>query len=485
MILFLSILLYGFGLFVLINELFIKSVPDSHHVAGILITLILYTVKMVKRRRFLKEREERFELEYYDMIRDVFQYDDAKYASFMQGIDLVVLNKPRKALPVFEELQRAAGTIKEQYAVKFFLAECYYIMKQYEEEIALCQDMIRMDAERVEAWFQMGSSYIMLEQYKEAVRALEHVIPLVQGKRIEDNVYATLASAYVCVEKYIEAKKYIDKAYQLNPHKEIQSLKEQVEETLVYPVVKLEGIEVTPLFKYMVEMIGYPHRIFSEYTPQEELMRLYQEARQRGEGQGFVPVFLSDATYSMCEETSDAAGMPFDQYVKNRIDRLGPIGDGKEIADQRFRELTEPNEDYETYTLEELKGGMYGGEKKDYLEDAVCPPPICLFEVPAAHPWEVLLHVPGGAWEEYAAPEEMLAICKYWYEKYRALPASVSGDGVEFVLPEPVPEEDAFEVAKEIFSFCEDRVTVYTESGTLGELADSIRKSRVWSLWWT
>jgi len=358
-------------------------------------------------------------------------------------------------------------------------------MKQYEKEIAICQDMVRMDAERVEAWFQMGSSYLMLERYEEAVRALEHAVPLVQGKRMEDNVYATLASAYVCAENYIEAQKYIDKAYLLNPNKEIRSVKELVEEALESPIDKLDGVEVTPLFRHMVETIGYPHKILSEYTPQEELMQIYQEALQRGESQGFVPVFLSNTTlYLWMEEVSDVNDMSFGQYVKNRIDQLGPIGDGKEIADRKFRELTEPNEEYETYTLEELKGELSGGEKQDYLVDVACPPPVCLFEVPVAHPWEVLLYVPSGACAEYVALEEVIAICKYWYEKYRALPASVSVEGIEFVLPEPVPEGEAFEVAKEIYAFCYDSVALYTESGTLGELADSIRKSRVWSLFW-
>ncbi len=484
MIFFLSILLYGFGLFFLINEFFIKSSPDSHRVVGILITLILYTVKMVNRRRFVKEKEEQFELEYHDVVQNVFQYDDTKYASFMQGIDLVLLHKPKKALPIFEELQRDAGTIEEQYAVKYFIGECYYIMKQYEKEIALCQEMTRIDAKRVEAWFQMGHSYLMLERYEEAAEALEHAVPLVQEKRMEDNVYATLASVYVCADRYIEAKKYIDKAYLLNPHKEIRSLKEQIEEALEYPIADLDGVKVTPLLKHIVETIGYPHRILSEYTSSEELMQLYQETLQRGRRQGFVPVFLSDDALYLWWEEIDAAGISFDQYIKDRINRLGPIGDGKKISDQRFRELTEPNEEYETYALEELTSEMCGGEKQDDLSSLSDLPLVCLFEVPVTRPWEVLLYLSGGAWEEYVTLEELLAICKYWYEKYHVLPASISEEGIDFVLPEPIPEEEAFEVAKEIFAFCEDSLEILTESGTLGELADRIRKSGVWTLWW-
>ena len=46
-------------------------------------------------------------------------------------------------------MEEEAGTINEQYAVNFIIAEFYDIMEQYETEIDICQDLIRMDAERI------------------------------------------------------------------------------------------------------------------------------------------------------------------------------------------------------------------------------------------------------------------------------------------------------------------------------------------------
>lgn len=45
-------------------------------------------------------------------------------------------------------------------------------------------------------------------------------------------------------------------------------------------------------------------------------------------------------------------------------------------------------------------------------------------------------------------------------------------------------EQDAWDLAKEHLAFCNDRVYQCTDSGTLGELADSLMKSHSWYFWW-
>lgn len=78
----------------------------------------------------------------------------------------------------------------------------------------------------------------------------------------------------------------------------------------------------------------------------------------------------------------------------------------------------------------------------------------------------------------------MMAICKYWYEEYGAIPATITHDVLEMTVPAPVGEGKALEVAREHYAFTPDRVDQGTETGTLGEVAASVAVSNVWFFWW-
>lgn len=39
-----------------------------------------------------------------------------------------------------------------------------------------------------------------------------------------------------------------------------------------------------------------------------------------------------------------------------------------------------------------------------------------LFEIPVDKPWKVIAWLPMGGWNECPAPEEMITVCRYWYE---------------------------------------------------------------------
>jgi len=106
---------------------------------------------------------------------------------------------------------------------------------------------------------------------------------------------------------------------------------------------------------------------------------------------------------------------------------------------------------------------------------------IVLAKIPMEKPWEVFAWFPLGGWNSCPRNEEMLWIGKYWYEKYGAVPAVMSGDTLEFTAP-PVPLNAAFELAREHFAFCPDNVLQNTD--TIGRLADELTRSTVWYFWW-
>ena len=49
-----------------------------------------------------------------------------------------------------------------------------------------------------------------------------------------------------------------------------------------------------------------------------------------------------------------------------------------------------------------------------------------------------------------------MAVAKYWFEQHGAVPAAMSHDELEFLLPAPVPEEKAMDAAVELYGFCPD-----------------------------
>ena len=108
--------------------------------------------------------------------------------------------------------------------------------------------------------------------------------------------------------------------------------------------------------------------------------------------------------------------------------------------------------------------------------------PLVLAEIPVEHPWEVFAYIPFGGWNECPCNEEQMAVAKYWYEKYGAVPAVMTRDVLEYDLPAPVRHEDAMALALEQYAFCPDIVD--QGCGSVGYLADTLAKSTKWYFWW-
>ena len=108
--------------------------------------------------------------------------------------------------------------------------------------------------------------------------------------------------------------------------------------------------------------------------------------------------------------------------------------------------------------------------------------PLVLAELPAKNPWEVFAWTPFGGWNECPAPEEQVAVAKYWFEKYGAVPGVMTMDVLEYTVPAPVGREAAMELAQEQYAFCPDIVD--QGCGSVGLLADILSKSTTWFFWW-
>jgi hypothetical protein len=244
------------------------------------------------------------------------------------------------------------------------------------------------------------------------------------------------------------------------------------------PIVVTEPVSEN--LKAIIEGINCPYQILEQPTG-EELMKIYVDAYLKGRLAGYVPVLVGDDDI-LAETIVDMKRMP-EYQLDNILKEAGEM-DGKQLLKENLEEYLEDME-----ADEDLEGEMEGGEPcdqflsmVDYRTGGIGT--VALLKLPTENPWETVAYVPFGGWNECPSPEDMTAICKYWFEKYQAVPAAITHDTLEFLVPKPVPAEEAMETAKEHFAFCTDRVFQGTHSNTVGEVADCLRQSKTWYFWW-
>lgn len=103
--------------------------------------------------------------------------------------------------------------------------------------------------------------------------------------------------------------------------------------------------------------------------------------------------------------------------------------------------------------------------------------------IPVSEPWRIFAWLPFGGWNRCPDAEVMMAVSKYWYEKYGAVPAAVSHDELEFLLPCPLDGQKAAEAVKEHILFCPD-MTEPEGRLTESQLAEFLSRSKCWYFWW-
>lgn len=227
------------------------------------------------------------------------------------------------------------------------------------------------------------------------------------------------------------------------------------------------------------EYLSCPCTYFPPMADDQPIMDAYRQARARGEKEGFLPMLVAaDELLLECFEDADQV----------RAELLAaPLESGEEFLQKWLKEMKEELEEDEPDYWEQLIGEVSDGEGIDSflsLRDfnGKQTVPVVLVEIPVKNPWEVFAYLPFGGWNECPANEEHMAVAKYWFEKYGAVPALMTHDVLEYSLPAPVSQEKAMEVAWEQFTYCSD--IVEQGVGTVGRLAGGLAQSKFWYFWW-
>lgn len=223
---------------------------------------------------------------------------------------------------------------------------------------------------------------------------------------------------------------------------------------------------------YITDYLGFENKPLPLDITAESITDYYRSELEKGREFGFTPIIIP------LEDN-------LEDYLEDNLEESESYdADNLPDAQEFFKSLEDEDTD-----KDDIRGEMTKGDKNNALisvtdyssgEIAEC----AVIHLPTDKPWEAALLVPFGGWNECPAPEDMAAVLKYWYEQYGAVPAVITHDTLELVLPKPVPKDKAFEVAREHFLFCPDRVFQSTRTGTIGELAGDLSVSTVWYFWW-
>ena len=260
-----------------------------------------------------------------------------------------------------------------------------------------------------------------------------------------------------------------------------------------------DTLEPSEVAQAIMEYLDCECTYFPSMADDDPIMSAYSYAQRLGVREGFVPVLIQadDETLLEClvmnaDPEHDADCYEFDlktveEYRKKMLS--APVKDGKaileELTGQRKEEAEDDDLDWEAEVLGEMEGGYDNDRFSCYWDsDSHMTYPLILAKIPVKNPWEIFAYLPFGNWNECPDTPELMAVAKYWFEQHGAIPAAMSHDELEFLLPAPVSQKKAIEVATEQYGFCPDIVDQEQDDPTVGNLADVLRQSTVWYFWW-
>ena len=260
-----------------------------------------------------------------------------------------------------------------------------------------------------------------------------------------------------------------------------------------------DTLEPSEVAQAIMEYLDCECTYFPSMKDDDPIMAAYNYAKRDSAQEGFVPVLIKadDETLLEClvmnaDPKNDADIYEFDlktvtEYRKKMLS--APVKDGKAVLEELIGQRKEEADDDDMDWEEEILGEMEGGDENDrfssyWNDDTEMTYPLILAKIPVKNPWEIFAYLPFGNWNDCPDTPQLMAAAKYWFEQYGAVPAAMSHDELEFLLPAPVPKEKAMEVAVELYGFCPDVIDQGPEDATVGALADVLRQSTVWYFWW-
>ena len=311
---------------------------------------------------------------------------------------------------------------------------------------------------------------------------------------VDDNAFSFFGA-----ERY-HSEEFQDEAYLFIPFDEdyYQTMAKVIDERFAnwqgqsFDEDTLEPSEVADA---LMEYLDCECTYFPSMADDDPIMSAYSYAKREAIKKGFVPVLIraDDETLLEClvmnSEPENDDCYEFDmkaveEYRKKLL--AAPVKDAKavlkEMVGQRKEDAADDDMDWDEDVLGAMEGGFENSRFSSYWnDDTEMTYPVILAKIPVKNPWEIFAYLPFGNWNDCPDTPELMAVSKYWFEQYGAVPVVMSHDELELLLPAPIDKEKAMDVAVEMYGFCPDMDQNFDE---IGALADSLWQSTVWYFWW-
>lgn len=236
----------------------------------------------------------------------------------------------------------------------------------------------------------------------------------------------------------------------------------------------------------IIDFLGCPCKYFPAGKPASLIYSEYEEAFARRQMGGYTPVVIvvDDllAEYIDIIKESMKEGETPEQFRQRLISTAVP--NAREWFTETLSELKESSGEYwQEITAENGETGTGINEFSGYLDfPHKKTKEVILAKIPTENPWEIFAWIPFGGWNACPDSDVMITVARHWYEKFKAVPAVISHDTLEF-FGYPVKDRGAsVGLALEHYAFCCD--VIDQGVGSIAVLADILSKSTVWYFWW-
>lgn len=237
----------------------------------------------------------------------------------------------------------------------------------------------------------------------------------------------------------------------------------------------------------IINKLEYKYILIENAENEKEVKNIYLKELEKGKNENYIPLIIvpSDLILEMMDDYGDRN---YNEYKNEILENYNKI-DGKEFLKSRWNsEMEDSDEEWreelnENYPFDEKISSddnfisvIDYKTKKPYEN-------LILIKIPRDKPWEAAAIVPIGAVNYDITPEEQIAVFKYWYEKYKVLPAVVVYDIWEMYLEEKIEDEEEIRnLAREQFAFCPD--IIYQGLDEIKNLGNLLKYSKIWYFWW-
>ncbi len=110
-------------------------------------------------------------------------------------------------------------------------------------------------------------------------------------------------------------------------------------------------------------------------------------------------------------------------------------------------------------------------------------PQVAIVRIPTTESHTIPVYLDWGSWNDVPSPLEIVAISRYWGERYGARLIAIGSDKLEFtVARKPADHAEAVALLKEQYCFAPDNWEY--DRSSLEQAAAELREMDTWFFWW-